>query len=223
MEVAGILCALVGLLMFFSGLILKLLPLKILSSIKSRALVTSAGGFGLFVLGAIATPEQPSGEHSSTTSPTIVAGPVKPMPARDGREKSSGWWYVIALSAAGFGFLGGRRYERIKLGAISFDAGGKAKNSGVVLRVPAAPGGEIPRNRDYDDDFLDIEFDDRWYAGETGKSATFTYVDADGVITDRRVGNWRSEGIYVRAYCLDRRASRTFRKDRIEDWEGESL
>ena len=62
--------------------------------------------------------------------------------------------------------------------------------------------------------------DSRWRAGQAGRYATFTYVDADGVVTDRKVSNWRSDGAYVEAFCLDRRASRTFRKDRIEDWQG---
>lgn len=67
-------------------------------------------------------------------------------------------------------------------------------------------------------DYESIADDDRWYEGETGTVAMFEYVDADGVVTDRRVRNWRSSGPYVYAYCLDRRGNRTFRKDRISEW-----
>lgn len=67
-------------------------------------------------------------------------------------------------------------------------------------------------------DYESIADDDRWYDGETGTVAMFEYVDADGVVTDRRVRNWRSSGPYVYAYCLDRRGNRTFRKDRISEW-----
>lgn len=58
----------------------------------------------------------------------------------------------------------------------------------------------------------------RWSEGETGLAATFSYVDADGVVTDRDVRNWRSHGPHIKAHCLLAGASRTFRKDRIDDW-----
>lgn len=54
--------------------------------------------------------------------------------------------------------------------------------------------------------------------GESGDRASFTYVDADGVITDRVIINWVSEGQYIRGLCLERHAARTFRKDRIDFW-----
>lgn len=60
--------------------------------------------------------------------------------------------------------------------------------------------------------------DPRWFPDAIGDQATFTYVDADGVVTDREVRNWRSDGPYIKAFCLTAHASRTFRKDRIEDW-----
>lgn len=62
--------------------------------------------------------------------------------------------------------------------------------------------------------------DPRWEDGEQGGFATFTYVDADGVVTDREVAHWFSRGPHLHAFCLDRGASRTFRKDCIEDWSG---
>lgn len=58
----------------------------------------------------------------------------------------------------------------------------------------------------------------QWNGGDYGEEASFTYVDADGVVTDRTIVNWRSEGPYIRGTCVQRRQSRTFRKDRIEDW-----
>lgn len=58
----------------------------------------------------------------------------------------------------------------------------------------------------------------QWEVDDYGEEASFTYVDADGVITDRTIVNWRSEGAYIRGICVQRQQSRTFRKDRIEDW-----
>ena len=48
--------------------------------------------------------------------------------------------------------------------------------------------------------------------------ASFTYVDAQGVVTDRQLRDWYSEGPYIKGFCLTAQATRTFRKDRIEDW-----
>ena len=56
---------------------------------------------------------------------------------------------------------------------------------------------------------------------ESGPFAKFTYVDADGVVTDREVTNWEYDGDYVKAFCLLRREHRTFRVDRIEGWSEE--
>ncbi|MBX9859005.1 MAG: hypothetical protein K2Y20_05355 [Sphingomonas sp.] len=78
-----------------------------------------------------------------------------------------------------------------------------------------------PLHRWPDIDRDDIADDDRWFEGETGKLATFVYSDADGVVTDRRIRNWRSRYAYIEGFCLDRREKRTFRKDRIEDWQAE--
>jgi|GEM_PF-3838306 len=64
--------------------------------------------------------------------------------------------------------------------------------------------------------------DKRWFEGETGTRATFEYVDGDGVVSEREVRNWESRSIYINAYCLLRRRTRTFRKDRIENWDASS-
>lgn len=61
--------------------------------------------------------------------------------------------------------------------------------------------------------------DPRWAEYDGGLRARMTYVDSDGVITERTVRNWLSEGAYIRGYCEMRRQSRTFRKDRIVDWD----
>jgi len=53
-----------------------------------------------------------------------------------------------------------------------------------------------------------------------GSNARFTYIDVDGVVTDRTVTDWVSSGDYIDAYCLRRRAERRFRKDRISNWRG---
>lgn len=54
--------------------------------------------------------------------------------------------------------------------------------------------------------------------GQTGKLASFTYVDVDGVVTERAVRNWRSTGRLIRGHCLLRDEFRCFRIDRIEGW-----
>lgn len=54
--------------------------------------------------------------------------------------------------------------------------------------------------------------------GQTGGLASFTYVDANGVVTERMVRNWRSTGRLIRGRCLLRNEIRSFRIDRIEGW-----
>lgn len=54
--------------------------------------------------------------------------------------------------------------------------------------------------------------------GQTGGLACFTYVDANGVVTERMVRNWRSTGRLIRGHCLLRQQFRCFRIDRIEGW-----
>jgi hypothetical protein len=53
---------------------------------------------------------------------------------------------------------------------------------------------------------------------KSGKMARFVYVDADGVITDREIVNWRIVGPYISGYCTMRKASRDFRLDRVDEW-----
>lgn len=60
--------------------------------------------------------------------------------------------------------------------------------------------------------------EEQWQEGQQGRSASFTYIDRDGVVTDRVITNWVSNGPHILGWCADRRATRTFRKDRIEDW-----
>lgn len=52
----------------------------------------------------------------------------------------------------------------------------------------------------------------------SGKVARFVYVDADGVVTDREIVNWRIVGTYISGYCTTRQASRDFRLDRVDEW-----
>lgn len=53
---------------------------------------------------------------------------------------------------------------------------------------------------------------------KSGKMARFVYVDADGVVTDREIVNWRIVGPYISGYCTMRKASRDFRLDRVDEW-----
>lgn len=43
----------------------------------------------------------------------------------------------------------------------------------------------------------------------------FTYEDFNGDLSYRTVVNWKEEGEYIKGFCLDRRDTRTFRKERI--------
>lgn len=53
---------------------------------------------------------------------------------------------------------------------------------------------------------------------KSGKMARFVYIDADGVVTDREIVNWRIVGPYISGYCTMRKASRDFRIDRVDEW-----
>jgi hypothetical protein len=49
----------------------------------------------------------------------------------------------------------------------------------------------------------------------------FTYVDAEGEVTERRVVRWKPDPYYSHCFTgfdLDRQDSRTFRIDRVESW-----
>lgn len=52
----------------------------------------------------------------------------------------------------------------------------------------------------------------------------FTYEDFNGDLSSRTVVNWNEEGEYIKGFCLDRRDTRTFRKERIVTFsDGEHL
>ncbi|MXO73548.1 WYL domain-containing protein [Alteraurantiacibacter buctensis] len=54
---------------------------------------------------------------------------------------------------------------------------------------------------------------------QRGKWIRFTYFDQDGVVTSREVTNWEVRGRYLVGFDREKRAERTFRHDRIEDWQ----
>lgn len=64
----------------------------------------------------------------------------------------------------------------------------------------------------------EVDADPTTPRNSSGKLARFVYVDADGVVTDRRVKNWTSDRFYLEGHCQLRREHRTFRLDRIEEW-----
>ena len=53
---------------------------------------------------------------------------------------------------------------------------------------------------------------------DRGSWARFEYVDRDGVVTQRRISNWRRDGVYITGWCNTRREERTFRLDRMDEW-----
>lgn len=68
-------------------------------------------------------------------------------------------------------------------------------------------------DRQYKDQFKRDGFE------ESGKWARFAYVDHHGEITSRSITNWERRGTYILGWDRDKRAERTFRQDRIRDWE----
>lgn len=54
---------------------------------------------------------------------------------------------------------------------------------------------------------------------QSGKWATFSYVDSEGVSSKRTIANWSNRGAYVVGYDRAKKAERTFRQDRISDWK----
>lgn len=59
------------------------------------------------------------------------------------------------------------------------------------------------------------------YAIDDRGALSFTYADANGEVTHRRITNWSEDGEYdhcFRGWCTDRREQRTFRIDRVQSW-----
>lgn len=46
----------------------------------------------------------------------------------------------------------------------------------------------------------------------------FIYVDEHGEVTERTVCDWVEDDTYIHGHCLSKGDTRTFRKDRIEQW-----
>ncbi|WP_040308686.1 hypothetical protein [Asticcacaulis biprosthecium] len=61
--------------------------------------------------------------------------------------------------------------------------------------------------------------DPRFFDGQWGEAATFRYTDAQGNQTVRAIRNWTSADGKIKGFCLKARQSRSFRQDRIEDWQ----
>lgn len=51
-----------------------------------------------------------------------------------------------------------------------------------------------------------------------GEWVEFVYVDAEGEVTERRIRNWSQTSEYIKGFCVDRHAPRSFRLDRVESW-----
>ncbi len=123
----------------------------------------------------------------------------------------SAWWMIAAGAGSVIAAIG-KQIERSEDRQSS--SAHQARSGGLVIDVDL-----LDDAAQAETDYETISDDPRWFEGEKGKYASFTYVDVDGVITDRRVRNWRSSGPYVYAVCEAVRSSRTFRKDRIADWQ----
>lgn len=72
--------------------------------------------------------------------------------------------------------------------------------------IPPIPG---PLRITYDPDSPDVD---------SGTFARFVYIDSDGVVTTRVIRNWHINGNKLTGYCELRKAVRTFRVDRVDEW-----
>jgi hypothetical protein len=44
---------------------------------------------------------------------------------------------------------------------------------------------------------------------------SFVYEDADGNVTTRNLSYWEEDEVYIEGFCLDRKETRTFKKERV--------
>lgn len=65
-----------------------------------------------------------------------------------------------------------------------------------------------------------IPFDRNRPPPDVGEYVRIAYVDSHGEITEREVRNWSIAGAHLEGYCLLRRQHRTFRIDRVLEWQG---
>lgn len=131
--------------------------------------------------------------------------------------------FLVALLALA-GFIGGPILGFLSVWLCLFWVGHSMKSIAprVIGDLSAVPGEQKPQAgvTTTEPSVSSYTADDpRWFEGEKGAEARFVYVDYHGEVTDRTIRNWRSDGFYVHGFCLTRRESRTFRKDRIEDWQ----
>lgn len=107
----------------------------------------------------------------------------------------------------------------------------------LIFIIMASANEEVRSSLPYDDDedeFDDesaegfpAEISDRAYKdqfkragfGDSGKWARFAYADADGRESRRQIVNWQQRGPYIVGYDRSKKGERTFRQDRISDWQ----
>jgi len=51
---------------------------------------------------------------------------------------------------------------------------------------------------------------------------SFTYRKSSGEVSVRTVSSWSEDGNYIKGYCADGGMVKTFRKDRVTAWHGDS-
>lgn len=72
---------------------------------------------------------------------------------------------------------------------------------------------KLASKRAYTESISRPDFADR------GKWARFEYTDSDGVVTKRNIAMWERRGGYIVGFDRSKNAERTFRQDRISEWQ----
>lgn len=137
------------------------------------------------------------------------------------------WALAIPVAFAGLTWLGINSLER----DAALKAATKKKPRGN--RLQPRPAGRLHSSEGYQEphwrlgesaDSIPVTPDDLsepdFNAGRVIRSGTdarsFTYVDANGVVTERTISPWKEYRRHVRGWCFSAGAERTFLKDRIE-------
>lgn len=72
---------------------------------------------------------------------------------------------------------------------------------------------KLASKRAYTESISRPDFPDR------GRWARFEYTDNDGVVTKRNIAMWERRGGYIVGFDRSKNAERTFRQDRISEWQ----
>lgn len=90
--------------------------------------------------------------------------------------------------------------------------------SGRHLRTPSPPRSDRAKAATRPTTAPVPEYDEELLAFSDNEPLRFVYSDQHGVVTERTIVKWEEFPGHVEGVCTIRRATRTFRKDRVEEW-----